>query len=86
MILSLFDLNGLVVFEKNTVTDNHINYRVCDMIDPNLSFLKSEENYKVQRKAVIGIQGYATNTVIAFNKFHRNSGTKGILYFEYYTK
>ena len=75
MILSLFDLNGLVVFEKNTVTDNHINYRVCDMLDPNLAVLISKEGYKVQRKAVIGVQGYATNTVIAFNKFQRNSGT-----------
>lgn len=81
-IVNLFEFRGIFTFEGNTVTDNHVPYHNCLMLDHDLSGLTSNARKTVQTKVLIAVEEYDHHIGVASNKFHRNSGTKGIIYFD----
>jgi len=82
MILNLYKFRGPIFFEENKITDNHVPYDNCNMLDQTISGLTRSETQTVQTKVVIAIEEYDHDIAIGYNKFYRNSGTKGILYLD----
>jgi len=43
MILNLYKFKGLIVLEANIITDNHVPYDNCQMLDHDFSLLTPTE-------------------------------------------